>query len=493
MNRPIRRLGVAVGVLLLALLVNLNFVQVVKSDSYRSNPQNRRVLLDEYARQRGSIVVQGVSIASSVKTADRLKYLRTYVNGPVYANLSGYYSLFYGTSAIEAADNSLLSGADNRLFVSRFTALLTGRDPAGGNVVLTINRKAQEAAYKAMDGRAGSVVALDPGTGAILAAVSTPSYDPGQLSSHSPDAIQAAYTKLAKDPGQPLLNRAFGQLYPPGSVFKVVVAAAALAKGRTPASLLAAPDRLKLPQTKITLQNFAGESCGGNGKVTLDRALTISCNTAFAKLGMDLGDSAVREQAAEFGIDDQSYAVPLDVAASTIGPIIDQAALAQSSIGQRDVRVTALQAAAIAATVANGGVLMRPYLVAQELAPNLSVLASTSPQQQATAMTAAHASQLATMMEHVVTQGTGTAAQIPGVRVAGKTGTADTGEKTKDGRDQPPHAWFSGFAPVDQPKIAVAVVIENGGVTGSETTGGKAAAPVAAAVIKAYLDAIGTR
>ena len=491
MNRPIRRLGVAVGVLLLALLVNLNYVQVVKSSDYRTDPENHRVLLDEYARQRGSIVVQGVSVASSISTTDRLRYLRTYSNGPVYADLTGYYSMFYGTTGMEAAAEPLLSGNDNRLFVSKMSALLTGRDPSGGNVVLTINRKAQEAAYRAMAGRPGAVVALDPSTGAILAAVSTPSYDPDKLSSHNPDSIEAAYNTLAKDAGQPLTNRAFSVLYPPGSVFKIVVAAAALDKGRTPATVLSAPDKLRLPQTTTSLQNYAGESCGAGQKATLDHALTISCNTAFAKLAMELGDSAIRDQAAAFGIDDRPATVPLPVAASTIGPIIDQAALAQSAIGQRDVRVTPLEAAALSAAVADGGVLMRPYLVAQQLAPNLSVLSSATPEVESTAMTDDHARELTTMMEHVVTGGTGTGAQIAGVRVAGKTGTADTGEKTAAGGAEPPHAWFSGFAPADKPRIAVAVVLEHGGVTGSETTGGKAAAPVAAAVMKAYLAAIG--
>ena len=273
MNRPIRRLGVALGVLLLALVVNLNYVQVVKSSDYRSDPENRRVLLDEYARQRGSIVVQGVSVATSVKTTDRLTYLRTYSSGPVYADVTGFYSLFYGTTGMESAADTLLSGNDNRLFVSRLSALLTGRDPSGGDVVLTINRKAQEAAYKAMAGRPGAVVALDPGTGAILAAVSTPSYDPNKLSSHNPDAIEAAHRALVKDPENPLLNRAFDELYPPGSVFKIVVSAAALANGRTPATVLKAPDRLPLPQTRITLQNFDGESCGPNGTATLDHLL----------------------------------------------------------------------------------------------------------------------------------------------------------------------------------------------------------------------------
>lgn len=503
MNRPIRRIAVAVGVLFFALVVNLNYVQVVRSDSYRSNPANGRVLLDEYSRQRGAIVVQGVPVAMSVKTNDRYKYLRQYPQGALYGPMTGYYSLFYGESGMEAAESKLLNGNDARLFGTRFADLLTGRDPRGGSVALTIDRAAQSAADKALAGRRGAVVALDPATGAILAAVSTPSYDPSALSSHNPNAIEAAYRRLSDDPATPLLNRAFNQLYPPGSVFKIVVAAAALQHKRTPNTLIPAPDRLSLPQSTTTLQNFGGESCGPGGKVTLDRALTVSCNTAFAQLAMDLGEPVIRDQAAIFGIDGQTRAVPLPVVASTIGPVIDQASLAQSAIGQRDVRITPLQAAMISAGVANNGVLMQPYLVAQELAPNLSVLRKATPQQLGTVMDPPTAIELKAMMQNVVSKGTGTAAQIPGVDVAGKTGTADTGiqcptnpraaDYEAQKRACAPHAWFSGFAPVEKSRIAVAVVIENGGVTGNETTGGKAAAPVAAAVMKAYLDSIGIK
>ena len=488
MNRPIRRVAAAVGVLMLALLLNLNYVQVVRSDSYRSNPANGRVLLDEYSRKRGPIVAQDTAVAESVKTTDRYKYLRKYPLGAQFGPLTGYYSLFYNKTGIEAAEEKVLSGSDNRLFTTRFADLLTGRDPRGGSVELTVNLKAQAAAYKAMGGRRGAVVAIDPTTGAILAAVSAPSYDPSVLSSHNPDAIEAAYNKLSADPNSPLLNRAFNQVYPPGSVFKVVVAAAALRNGRRPSTVLSAPNKLTLPGTTTTLENFEGESCGGNGKSTLDHALTISCNTAFAQLAIDLGADTIRKQAAAFGIDDQSLSTPLSVSPSTIGPVADEASLAQSGIGQRDVRITPLQAAMLSAAVANDGKLMKPYLVKEELAPNLSVLAQTTPQELSTVIDAGNDELLTKMMQNVVTQGTGTAAQIPGVAVAGKTGTADTGIA-----GQAPHALFSGFAPVGNPKIAVAVVIENGGVTGSETTGGKAAAPVAAAVMKAYLDAIGSK
>ena len=491
MNRPIRRVGAALGVLLLALVVNLNVVQFFRASGYRNNPQNRRILLDDYARERGRLVVSGVAIATSVKTADRLKYRRKYPQGPVYANLTGYDSLVFGRTGMEQAGSAWLSGDANGLFTERLSDLLTGRDPRGGDIVLTINAKAQDAAYKAMGSRVGAVVALDPKTGAILAAVSTPSYDPSVLTSHSPDAIIKAYKTLSAAKNEPLLNRAFDQLYPPGSVFKVVDAAAALAHGRTPSTVVPAPTTLVPPGTSRPLRNYGGESCSRTGKMTLDAALTISCNTAFAKLALSLGTPTIRSQAAAFGINDQPANVPLNVAASTVGAVPDQPALAQAGIGQRNVRITPLQAAAVVAAVANRGVLMKPYLVAQELAPDLSVKQTASPQVQSTAMSRANAAALTTMMEHVVSRGTGTPAQIPGVVVAGKTGTADTGLFTAAGKPEAPDAWFAGFAPAAKPEIAVAVLVENAGTSNNEITGGRVAAPIAAAVIKAYLDSVG--
>ena len=491
MNRPIRRVGAALGVLLLALLINLNVVQFFRASGYRDNPQNRRILLDDYSRERGRLVVSGVAIATSVKTSDRLKYLRKYPQGPEYAGLTGYDSLVFGTTGMEQASSSWLSGDANGLFTERLSDLLTGRDPRGGDVVLSINNKAQDAAYKAMGSHVGAVVALDPKTGAILAAVSTPSYDPSVLTTHSPNSIIAAYKKLSTAKNDPMLNRAFDQLYPPGSVFKVVDAAAALAHGRTAKTVIAAPTKLLLPGTNTYLRNYGGESCSRAAKMSLEAALTISCNTAFAKLALSLGTSTIRDQAAAFGINDQTASVPLNVVASTVGEVPDQAALAQAAIGQRNVRITPLQAAAMVAAVANKGVLMKPYLVAQELAPNLSVQLTATPQAQSTAMSPGNAAALTTMMEDVVTNGTGKPAQIPGVAVAGKTGTADTGLTTASGKPEAPDAWFAGFAPAAKPEIAVAVIVENAGTSNNEITGGKVAAPIAAAVIKAYLDSVG--
>jgi penicillin-binding protein A len=493
-NRQIRRVAAAVGVLMLALLVNLNFVQVVKSDSYRENPNNRRVILTEYSTPRGQIVVQGRNIADSVITPDELKYLRKYPEGPVYAPLTGFYSLIYGKNGLEDTEDAVLEGTDNRVFGSRIADILTGRDPKGGSVLLTINDAAQQAAYKAMAKQKGAVVAIDPSTGAILAAVSLPSYDPNLLSSHDQTAITAYWNSLDPSSSEsPLANRAFQQNYPPGSVFKVIVSAAALKAGVKPTDQIPAPTTLVLPDTNgHTLQNFNGESCGNGKTDTFANALAISCNTAFAQLGLTLGQDAVEQEAALFGLDGTQRSVPLNVAASRVGQIASLGDLAHASIGQQNVRITPLQGAMIAAAVANHGTLFMPYLVAQERAPDLSVISQDDGKNQLSQVLDSDPDDLLVqMMVGVVQTGTGTAAQIkdiPGVVVGGKTGTADTGVFDAKGNQTPPHAWFTGFADKNGvAKIAVAVLVENGGVNGNETTGGIAAAPVAKAVMEAYL------
>jgi peptidoglycan glycosyltransferase len=475
----------AVGVLMAALLVNLNFVQVVKSDSYRNNKNNRRVILNEYSNPRGSIIVQGTPIAESVQTKDELKYLRKYPDGPTYADLTGWYSLVYEKNGLEDAEDRLLSGNDSRLPGTRITDLLTGRTPKGGSISLTINRKAQVAAFKGLGGRRGAVVALDPRTGAILAAASSPSYDPSVLSSHNYDDIQASYRKLNNDKQQPLQPRAFQSSYPPGSVMKVVVAAAALRAGKKPSDVIAAPTVLQLPSGG-TMRNFNGESCGNGKTTTLNDALKISCNTAFGQLGIDVGQPALQDEANLFGMDGEGFTVPLTVQGSTLGQIEDASHLAQSSIGQYNVQMTPIQAAMIAAAVENDGTLMKPYVVQQELAPNLSVLKTTETHTLNQVLPPDLDKQLQSMMESVVTGGTGTKAQIQGERVGGKTGTADNSDA--NGKQLQPHAWFTGYAADPVHPIAVAVVLENAGVSGNESAGGEQAAPLARDVMKAYLD-----
>jgi penicillin-binding protein A len=480
-NRPVRRVALAMLILFGLLIANANYVQVFEGDRLRSDPGNTRVLLDEYERQRGTIVVDGKPVAESVPTDDKLKYLRQYPGKATYAPVTGFYSLIFGATGMEQAENSLLSGSDNRLFTRRLSALLTGRDPRGGDVVLTLNSRAQQVAMAGLGTRRGAVVALDPTTGAILAMASTPSYDPNPIASHDPSTIRAQYNKLAADPEDPLVNRAINERYPPGSTFKVIVAAAALENGRTPDSLLDCPNAYTLPGTRTQLRNFGNESCSAP-KVTMQTALTNSYNTAFAKLGVDVGESAVRQAASDFGIGTgEPLETPLRVSPSSLGDIPDQAALAQSSIGQRDVALTPLQGAMIASAVANNGVLMSPYLVSEVRAPDLTVLDRTKPEQLSTAVSPQVASQLTQMMRSVVQNGTGRSARIAGVDVAGKTGTAENAPGAA------PHAWFIGFANSGAKHVAVSVIIENGGNSGSETTGGEAAAPIAKNVMQAIL------
>ena len=481
MNAPVRRVAIAALALFGLLILNANYVQVFQGTSLRTDPGNTRVLLDEYERQRGSIVTDdGYAIALSKATNDKLKYLRQYPGKATYAPVTGFYSLIFGATGMEQAGSDFLTGNDNRLFTRRLSDLLTGRDPRGGTVKLTLNRAAQEAAVKALGDRRGAVVALDPASGAILAMASAPSYDPNPLSSHDPPGIRAAYDKLTGNESDPLLNRAINQRYPPGSTFKVVVAAAALQAGRQPDTLVDCPHRYRLPQTQTDLRNFGDEFCSGT-QVTLEQALTKSYNTAFAKLGVDLGESDVRRQAEAFGIDGDPLSVPLRASTSSLGEIPDDASLAQSSIGQRDVALTPLEGAMIAAGVANNGVVMTPYLVSELQAPDLTVLDRTEPEELRTAVPPDVAQKLQQMMRSVVQRGTGTAAQIAGVDVGGKTGTAENAP------NRPPHAWFIGFGKSGNRQVAVAVIIENGGNRGNETTGGLAAAPVARDVMRAVL------
>lgn len=517
MNKQIRKVAAALGVLLVAIFLNLNYVQVVKASDYRNHSGNRRVLLAEYSEPRGQIIVDGSAIATSKLTSDELKYLRVYSDGPMYAPVTGYFSIAYDKSGIEETEDSVLSGSDSRLFGAKLSNLLTGRNPKGGSVELTLNAATQKAAYDALTaaGAKGAVVALDPTTGAVLAAVSTPSFNPNKLASHSYD-VQSKYWDSIdpnKYPQGPMLDRALNQTYPAGSTFKLVVSAAALKAGIKPDQKIDAP-RYYWPlggsgpcpanDQGPCIHNFttsAGpEECQpGSATATLTFALAKSCNTAFAELAVnDLQVSELADQAKAFGMDGDQLQIPLTAAESTIGPLDqltnDPVAVGQTAFGQRNVRVTPLQDAMFAAAIADGGSLMTPYLVSRELSTDLSPLSVTKPAQLSQAVTPTVASQLQDMMRQVVVapEGTGSGANItdlPGVVVGGKTGTADTGVTSAAGGE--PINWFTGYAQKDgQPKIALAVAIENsnelklGGAIQSST---QASSQVARAVMEAYL------
>jgi peptidoglycan glycosyltransferase len=475
----------AVMVMIVALLLNATYVQVIKADDYRADPRNSRVLLDEYSRQRGQISAGGTVLASSVATDDRYKYLRVYPTDPqAYAPVTGFYSMQYGSTGLERAEDPVLNGSDAQLFGSRLVDLVSGRDPRGGNVVTTIDPVMQQVAYDELTskGYTGSVVAIEPSTGKILTMVSTPSYDPNLLSGHDGAQGTQAWEDLGADENQPMLNRAISQTYPPGSTFKVVVTAAALSNGKAnPQSQFTAAPNITLPGTSTTLENYNGSTCGSGATATLYEAFRRSCNTAFVELGVDVGAAALEDEAAAFGIGPHR-GIPMPVAESTVGDIPDNAALAQSSIGQRDVALTPLDNAVIAATVANGGVRMEPYLVDQLQNPDLSELSTTEPVSVGQAVSAEVASTLTDLMvaSEENTAGSGGASY----RIASKTGTAEHGA---DPRNTPPHAWYIAFAPAENPKIAIAVIVENGGDRALAATGGSVAAPVARAVLDAGL------
>ncbi|EOM74246.1 penicillin-binding protein 2 [Rhodococcus rhodnii] len=492
MNTPLRRVALAVMVMVVALLANATYVQVIKADDLRSDPRNSRVLLDEYSRQRGQISAAGQVMAQSIPTDDRYKYLRTYPAGEgvpssplANAPVTGFYSMQYGSTGLENGMDSILNGSDNRLFSRRFFDMVSGRDPRGGNVITTIDPVMQQVAYDQLTSRGytGSVVAIEPSTGRILSMASTPSFDPNELSSHDGRVSTEAWERLTSDPDQPMLNRAVSQTYPPGSTFKVVTTAAALGEGATPDTQLTAAPQITLPDTATTLENYGGATCGGGPTASLREAFARSCNTAFVELGEQAGADALESQASALGIGDEITGVPFPVAPSTIGSIPDGAALGQSSIGQRDVALTPLQNAVIAATVANGGVRMEPQLVSELQAPDLSSLGSPSPVSNGEAFSSEVAATLTDLMVASENQ-TGGTGQIPGVQIASKTGTAEHGS---DPRNTPPHAWYIGFAPAENPTIAIAVIVEDGGDRALAATGGSVAAPVGRAVLQAGL------
>ncbi|WP_298332160.1 penicillin-binding protein 2 [Haloactinopolyspora sp.] len=486
MNSPIRRISAGCLLLCFALLVNVTYVQGFWADELNARSENRRVLLDEYSRERGPILLaDDTPIARSVPVDSEYAFLREYPYPAMYAPLTGYYSYFYGRTALERAQNDILSGDDDRLFVRRLIDLVTGEDPKGGAVKLTIDPAAQEAAWEGLEGYKGAVVALDVETGAILAAANRPSFDPNAMASHDIEEQTAAKESLDSDEDQPALNRALAQRLPPGSVFKLVTAAAALESGEIePETDIPGPAEYDLPLTDNTLGNYFDGECGPGGTTNLIEALRISCNTAFAYLGNELGDDALREQAERFGFNTQPLTNDdMNAATSVFPDEADEPQTAYSAIGQFEVAATPLQIAMVSAAIANDGVLMEPYLVREVRGPDLvSAIEQTEPEERSQAVSKETAEQLTEMMVGVVEDGTGSNAQIDGIEVAGKTGTAQTG------RDDPPYAWFTSFAPADEPKVAVAVVIEEAPDTARGDIGGGAlAAPIARAVMEAVL------
>ena len=386
-----------------------------------------------------------------------------------------------GNTGVESTYNDALVGRDAGVARLNFRDILSNRDQFG-SVTLTIRSDVQAVAQQALGNQRGSVVALDPRTGAILAMYSNPTFDPAGLAAHNGTFVNAYYTGLNADPNHPNLARAYREIYAPGSTFKVVTTAVALGTGKvTVDSTFPNRTSIQLPDSPRTLANFGNESCGG----TLAESFTISCNTTFADVGIGLGDLFPPGMHA-FGVGERP---PLDIAPGAVASAdmdgkpfaVNKAFYGLAGIGQGFIAVTPLQMALVASAVANNGVIMEPHVMSEIRDAQGGLVRRYEPKPWKQATTPQVAATLTTLMNGVVANGTGTPAQIPGVPVAGKTGTAQVGGQ------QAPNAWFIAFAPSDAPRFAVAVIVEHGGNQGSDATGGKVSAPIARQVLMKLL------
>ncbi|MFJ6211984.1 peptidoglycan D,D-transpeptidase FtsI family protein [Streptomyces sp. NPDC092296] len=486
MNKPIRRVSVFCLLLIMALLVRVNWIQGVKASAYAEDPNNRRVLYDRYAHPRGNIfLANGKPMTkSNFVNGLRFKYSSAWTDGELYAPVTGYSSQVVGNKQIEELDDDFLSGNDDRLFFRNTLDLLTGKPKQGGNVITTIDEKAQKAAFNALKGKKGAAVAIDPTTGAILALVSTPSYDPTKFAGQD----TKAYQEYLSDPDNPMLNRALKETYPPGSTFKIVTAAAMFENGvyNSPDDRTDTPEIYKLPTTDHVLPNESKYEPCTNATVLV--AMEYSCNTVFAKVGDAVGKKKMVEQAEKLGFNNPKVDTPVRAAMSVFPTDSDRPGTALDSIGQHNTTATPLQMAMVAAAVANNGSLMQPYMVDKEVAPDLTPISQTKPKEMSRAFSPETAQKLQVLMQGVVESdgGTGKAARISGVTVGGKTGTAQHGENNS----KAPYAWFISYAKTgDTPKVAVAVVVESDDEADhAGIAGGKLAAPVAKAVMEAVLN-----
>jgi peptidoglycan glycosyltransferase len=483
-NRQIRRLGITMLVLFGALFVQLNVIQVIRADTYNDNPNNTRAIVRDFSRPRGQIIAaDGTVLARSVPSEGRFERQREYPEGELFAQVTGYFSFAAGADGVEQTYNDVLAGRTSESADGLGDLLLGG--PRTADVSLAIPTEVQRAARDALGPTRGSVVALDPRDGSILALWSFPSYDPALLSSVDIEAAQAARDRLLADEANPLLPASYRETFFPGSTFKVVTAAAGLSSGEVTVESPSYPRSSGYvpPLTDNPINNFGNSTCGGS----LFNILRVSCNTAFAQMGVDLGSEVLVGQAEAFGFNDVP---PLDLPEVAPSPIGDVASfiqntpvLAMTAIGQNAVRATPLQMAMVAGGIANGGQVMVPHVMAQVRNEDGEVIERFEPEPWTQAMSSEDAATLTEAMVGVVEDGTASRLAVPGVATAGKTGTAQLGNGLS-------HAWIIGFAPAEAPRVAVAVIVE-AQPGASEQTGGRVAAPIAQAVLGAALEATG--
>lgn len=484
MTKELRRLSIIVLVMFLALFGSTSTIQVLQANSLADQPNNRRTLFDSFETQRGAIIAGGQEIATSTPSDDVYVWQRQYIDSPMWAHATGFLNpTLASATGIEQVMSQELSGTAGSAFFSRIDQIVTGQPPRGSSVLLTLDPELQKVAYDALGGLTGAVVAIEPDTGRIRAMVSTPGYDANALAAHDPRGTQAAYQALEGDPAQPLQNRAIaGDVNPPGSTFKLIVAAAAFESGEYDAdSELPNPATYRLPQSQNTVHNASGTTCGPGETTTIATAIELSCNVPIAELAVELGAERIRAMAEKFGFNHE-FSLPLRAATSTYPTsITDDAQTALSGFGQGRVQATPLQIAMLAAGIGNDGTVMNPYLVDEVVGADLSPQQTFAPSEFGEATDAETADLITEAMVASVREGAATGARIDGVDVAGKTGTAEMGG------DNPYTLWFSGFAPADDPQIAVAVLVEDGGGQGQSGSGNTIAAPIAKKVMEAVL------
>jgi cell division protein FtsI/penicillin-binding protein 2 len=482
MNKTIRRVSVFTLLLVFALLIRATWVQFYDGQALADDSKNRRNAIETYSSPLGNIIVAGDAITGSARTTGSdLAYKRTYTDGELYAAVTGYASQSYAPTQLEGIYEDLLNGTDTRLKTLMDTVTDKRADP--GNVVTTIDPAVQKAGYDALGDTKGAAVAIDPTTGKILAVVSTPSYDPSSLTDAG--TAGAAWKKLNADPDKPLTNRALRQPLPPGSTFKLVVAAAALEDGLYSSvdEKTDSPNPYPLPGTTRTLDNENASAPCENA--TIRTALQYSCNNVFGKMAVDLGQDKVKAMAEKFGFNDESQDVPVRAYPSVYPSGMDEAQTALTGIGQFDVTATPLQMAMVSAAIANGGELVTPHMVSEITDSGGDALENYDDNTNTTRIVSDDtAEQLQSAMETVVSKGTGTNAQISGATVGGKTGTAQHGENNS----QTPYAWFTSYANSGDKEVAVAVIVEQSDAARSEVSGNGLAAPIARAMMKAAVE-----
>ncbi|MBV1781171.1 penicillin-binding protein 2 [Paeniglutamicibacter sp. ABSL32-1] len=457
MNQAIRNTWIAVMLLFVLSLGALSYVQFLASEDLNDNALNKRQLFREFDLPRGAILVDGKPIAESKPSEGQFKYQRVYTDPELYSHLTGFYSLSNGSTQLESEMNEELTGQSQDQFFDRVINLFSGKANEGASVELTIDGELQKLVYDLIpDGTLGTIIVSEPKTGNILAMASKPSYDTNKLAVHSSSQAAANMKELLKVNGlSPYRNPAIGNLTAPGSTFKIFDMVAALESGKyTADTVLKNPPSVTLPGTKTPLKNFYGGNCAAIPEATFADIVSQSCNTPFVGISEDLGRGPFEDVTERFGFG-QQLEIPMRVVPSVFPPDLDPAALGQSVIGERDVRATAMQMNMAAMGIANDGVIMQPNLVKQVIAPDLRVLSESKPKEFSTATSKEVADQVTDLMRGPVKNGTAVRAQVPGLDVAAKTGTS-----VIPGGQGLVNSWITGFAPADDPQVAVTIVFE---------------------------------